>query len=169
MQFPWEEFTGLVERLLEILEDPLSAEDLKVSGQTVLASVYHRVSESSDDALKERVMKALKLDKPKQRDEGNPKSLRQLISWIAQSTDPGSLYVLRRTDKLGSRSEQEMAIRSRFGEDFKLWFAPERHGQKSPAMAFIAITDLEGELAEGPLEIEGKALSIRRFHYEESC
>jgi hypothetical protein len=157
--FPYEEFTGLVYRVLEVLEsDPRNDGGLKV-----LAAVRGRVLETGNSDLLELVDRRLGTSVLSANQSPNPKTLRQLVSFISHSTDPGSVFVLRRTDRLGDREKQEELIRSSPLSICKLWFAPERFGQRSPAMAFVQLTE---EIHEGTLEIAGISLSVSKFIYD---
>ncbi len=160
--FPFAEFAGLVYRVLEVLETNPD----NTGGLAVLRAVRTRVVEAGNRDLLERVDRRLtnvewladsttELGKPN-------KSLRKLVTFISESTDPGSVFVLRRTDRLGDREKQEELIRKSLPV-LRLWFAPERFGQRSPAMAFVQVTE---EIAEGAVEIEENSVTVTRFVYD---
>ena len=160
--FPFEEFVGLVYRVLEVLEtDPNNN-----GGLAVLHCVRPRVVESGNFDLLERLDRALADTVSTHVETANqPKTLRQLVNFISDSTDPGSVYVLRRTDRLGDRDMQEELIRKNVSVK-RLWFAPERFGQRSPAMAFVQVNE---EISEGVFEFPGTAFSVTvsRFIYQD--
>ena len=99
--FPWDEFLGLVEKVLEVANDPNTSPEVKDSGLNVLRGVYSRIISVHDDDLKNRVDVALGIATNPITQADQPMGLRMLIAWITQTTDPGSVFVLKRTDRLG--------------------------------------------------------------------
>ena len=158
--FPYREFSGLVYRVLDVLE----SEPENAGGLAVLRVVRDRVLECGNMDLLERVDRRLGSQPVMETRPQRIKTLRQLVSFISDSTDPGSVYVLRRTDRLGDREQQERIIRQRFPIR-RLWFAPDRIGQRSPAIVFIQVTE---EISEKSVEISGVFLTISRFVYDTS-
>ena len=162
--FPYDEFRGL---LFEVIERMELHEELRESGLVLLGGVYHRIAELEDLVLLERIQGLLKVVmKPPEKKQ----TLTSLVQWIANTTNPGSVYVLKRTDKLGSTRElQETAIREYFSEQppTHVWFAPERFGQKVPAMAFVCFREKEGmEINQGDCMHQGQQFSIAIFNYD---
>jgi len=167
--FPWVEFRGLVNKVIEIIEDPGSTNESRSGGRAMLHGVYYRVEESLDTDLIARVDAILKQDIAVKAKKPNS-SLRELIVWISRETNPGSVFVLKRTDKLGDREMQESAIREHFASlghaDISLWFAPERSGQKKPAMVFIGFTTNPPSDTPSSLLIREKSIACSRFNYD---
>ena len=162
--FPWEEFRGLVNKVIEIIEDPSSTTDSLHGGKAMLQGVYYRIEESGDADLIARVNSILKQEVTRTKPKS---SLRELIVWISHETNPGSVFVLKRTDKLGDRVVQESAIREFFPySDISLWFAPERSGQKKPAMVFIGFASNPPADIPDSLIIRDKSISCSRFNYD---
>ena len=169
--FPWQEFRGLVNKVIEIVEDPSIPEDSRSGGKAILHGVYYRIVESRDADLLSKVDSILKQEARVQAPSKDT-SLRELIVWISRETNPGSVYVLKRTDKLGDRQTQEDAIREYFAslshQNISLWFAPERSGQKKPAMVFLGFTSNPPDSLPASLVISDKSIACSRFNYNDT-
>ena len=169
--FPWDEFRGLVNKVIEIVEEPGASDESRSGGKALLHGVYYRIAESKDEGLISKVDAILKQEE-RVKAPSKDNSLRELIVWISRETNPGSVYVLKRTDKLGDRSIQEEVVRSYFTSlghsDISLWFAPERSGQKKPAMVFVGFTCNPPESLPPTLSISGKSLGCARFNYNDT-
>jgi hypothetical protein len=168
MVFPYDEFRGLVNRVIEVVEDSGSNDESRSGGKALLIGVHHRIVESGDIQLISRV-DAILNTKSRARQSFKDTSLRELIVWISRETNPGSVFVLKRTDKLGDRQSQEIAIRSHFSTSptMQLWFAPERTGQKRPAMLFIGFQSSPPPLSS-TITIDDKIISCYPFNYNDS-
>jgi hypothetical protein len=169
MFFPWDEFRGLANKVIEIVEDSETPEESKVKGRALLQGVMHRIIESDDTDLKAKVTSILKHEELVY-EKKTKTNLRELIAWISRETDAGSVYVLKRTDRLGDRSLQEEAIREYFTslghDDISLWFAPERSGQKKPAMVFIGFKAYPPSDLADAIPVRGKSIACTRFNYD---
>jgi hypothetical protein len=81
-------------------------------------------------------------------------------------------YVIKRTDKLGSKKEiQQNNLINFFTNTFStqptnIWFAPQRFNQKSPAMAFVTFKEPLSFVSSSYEVIKGKSISIHLFNYD---
>ena len=161
MDFPYSEFQGLVFRTLEVLEEAKEDTVIQETGKKLLATLYSRIVGTDNLELKQRVDTILGTQNAPS--PANPGSLRNLVKYLSKESGDRPIYVIKRTDRLGAtRDLQKTVLLAHFPECVQLWFAPERFGQKTPAMAFLAFPP-DFFMQEGEISIENKTLYSSLF------